>query len=97
MQAAADFKGNSKREDCKEWILHELDEAGGSVPSKDLSDKARAEGYSADVLRRAKDELKKRREIHYYQTGSTKAKTWHVGLTSCNEFEELPPDTETPF
>lgn len=97
MQAAADISGRTKREDCKEWILHELDEAGGSVPSKDLTDKARAEGYSADVLRRAKDELKHKREIHYYQTGSAKAKTWHIGLTSCNEFEELPPDTETPF
>lgn len=97
MQAAADFKGNSKREDCKEWLLHELNEAGGAVTSKDLSDKARAEGYSADVLRRAKDELKRKGEIHYYQTGSAKAKTWHVGLTSCNDFQELSPDTETPF
>ena len=97
MQAAADFKGKSNREDCKEWVLHELDEAGGSVPSKDLADKARAEGYSAQTLRRAREELKKNKEIHNFSTGNAKNKTWHVGRTSCNEFEELPPDTETPF
>ena len=52
-----------KREDCKDWVLHELDEAGGAMPSKDMDDKATLAGYSFRTLRRAKEDLKKTGEI----------------------------------
>ena len=74
-----------KREDCKEWVLNTLDDAGGSIPSKDLEEKAKAEGYSFRTLRRAKDELKKDGEIKYYQTGSTTEKVWFITRQSIPE------------
>ena len=67
-----------KREDCKGWIIDELEESGGSIPSKDLEGKAKAEGYSFRTLRRAKDELKRDGEIRYYQTGSASEKVWFI-------------------
>ena len=84
-----------KREDCKDWVLHELDEAGGDMPSKDMDDKATLAGYSFRTLRRAKEDLKKTGEIKYFQTGGGKEKTWHIQKASV--FTELPDDTETPW
>lgn len=84
-----------KREDCKDWVLHELDEAGGAMPSKDMDDKATLAGYSFRTLRRAKEDLKKTGEIKYFQTGGGKEKTWHIQKASV--FTELPDDTETPW
>lgn len=84
-----------KREDCKDWVLHELDEAGGAMPSKDMDDKATLAGYSFRTLRRAKEDLKKTGEIKYFQTGGGKEKTWHIQKVSV--FTELPDDTETPW
>ena len=66
------------RDDCKSWILNRLDAAGGSMPTKDLEDLAKAEGYSYRTLRRAKDELKHDTEIRYYQIGAGKDKTWYI-------------------
>lgn len=93
-QEAAVNTSAPKRDDCKEWILQELDEAGGAMPSKDLESKAKAAGYSFRTLRRAKDELKQAGTVKYLQTGGAKDKVWHiqkVGLT------ELPADTPTPW
>lgn len=66
------------RADCKEWILTRLDAAGGTMPTKDLEDDAKADGYSYKTLRRAKDELKRDSEIRYYQVGAGKEKAWYV-------------------
>lgn len=76
-EAAADAS-TPKREDCKDWILNTLEEAGGSIPSKDLETRAQSEGYSIRTLRRAKDELKQDAEIRYFQTGSTTEKIWFI-------------------
>ena len=84
-----------KREDCKAWILDELDEAGGALPSKDLESTARAAGYSFHTLRRSKEELKQDGQVKYFQTGSGKEKIWHI--QKAETFTELPDDTPTPW
>lgn len=66
------------KEECKEWILQQLDTAGGKLATKALEEKAKVAGYSHSTLRRAKDELKQAAEIKYYQEGSAKDKTWYV-------------------
>lgn len=92
-QDAAAAKTAPKREDCKEFILNALDEARGSMPSKELEEKAALEGYAFKTVRNAKDELKKDGKIKYLQTGSAKDKTWHVQRT----FVELDNDESTPW
>ena len=66
------------RDDCKTWILNRLKAAGNAMPTKELEDDAKAEGYSYRTLRRAKDELKRDTEIRYYQAGNGKDKVWYV-------------------
>lgn len=93
-QEAAVSTSAPKRDDCKEWILQELDEAGGAMPSKDLESKAKAAGYSFRTLRRAKDELKQAGTVKYFQTGGAKDKVWHIQKVG---FAKLPDDTPTPW
>jgi RecA-family ATPase len=83
------------RQNCKDWVLTELAAERGSMPSKDLEERAKEAGYSFRTLRRAKDELKDDKRIEYYQTGSPKNKVWHVRLTS--RFAEMPETEPTPF
>ena len=87
----------TKRDDCKEWILSALDEAGGNMPSKEIEDRAKAAGYAFRTIRRAKDELKKDGTIEYYATGSAREgnRTWHI--KKADSFTELPDDTGTPW
>ena len=87
-------KAVPKRDDCKEYILHELDKAGGYMKTKELEDLAKAAGYSFITIRRAKDELKTNKEIRYIQTGSPKEKVWHIEKTG---FIDLPDDFPDPF
>lgn len=86
-----------KREDCKEWLLNELDKAGGVLPSKVLESSAKVAGYSFRTLRRAKDELKESGGITYFATGSAKdgTRSWHVQKAGI--FSDLPADTPTPW
>lgn len=93
-QEAAVSTSAPKKDDCKEWVLHELDEAGGAIPSKDLESRATEAGYSLRTLRRAKDELKRAKTVKYFQTGGAKDKAWHVQKV---DFVELPNDTPTPW
>ena len=80
MQDFATSVASPRREDCREWFLHQLDTVGGVIASKDLERKAKEAGYSAATLRRVKDELKQTNQIRYFSTGSPKTgdKTWHV-------------------
>ncbi len=78
MQAAALSTASPAREDCRAWVLKELDNAGGSMPSKELEEAARQAGHSARTLRRVKDELKNEGKIRYVQTGGANAKIWHI-------------------
>lgn len=93
-QEAAFHMGAPKREDCKALILRALDEAGGTLPSKELEEKAKRAGYSTGTLRRAKDELKQSEAVKYEQTGSAQDKVWHVRRLG---FGALPADTPTPW
>lgn len=78
MQEAAVNFSAPKREDCKEWLLHTLDENGGSLATNELQDKSKVAGYSFSTLRRAKDELKRDGQIKYISTGSSRGgdKVW---------------------
>lgn len=86
-----------KKEDCKEWILRELEKAGGALPSKDLESSAEAAGYSFRTLRRAKEALKNTGQIKYFQTGGQKEKVWHIQRVVQQTFMELPDDTPAPW
>lgn len=83
-----------KRDDCKEYILHALDDAGGSMKTKDLEEQAKEAGYSYRTTRRAKESLKKNGDIKYFQTGSAKEKTWYIEKV---KFSETPEDFTGPF
>lgn len=80
MQGAEASRSPLKRDDCKEWILHELDEAGGDVPSIALKENAEQAGYSYITYRRAIDNLKSAGEIRHYSIGSAKGgnREWHI-------------------
>lgn len=95
MQEVAASSAAPKRDDCKAWLLRELDESDGSLPSKDLEERAKESGYSYQTLRRAKDELKKDSLIKFFQTGFGKEKAWHIQKT--DSFTPLPADTPTPW
>ena len=90
MQEAAVNFSAPKREDCKEWLLHTLDENGGSLATNELHDKGKAAGYSFSTLRRAKDELKKDGQIKYISTGSSRSgdKVWYVTKTGFTPLSE---------
>lgn len=94
MADAAVATSAPKRDDCKEYILHALDEAGGSMKTKDLEEQAKEAGYSYRTTRRAKDDLKKNGDIKYFQTGSAKEKTWYIEKV---KFSETPEDFTGPF
>lgn len=71
-----------------------LDDAGGSMKTKDLEEQAKEAGYSYRTTRRAKDDLKKNGDIKYFQTGSAKEKTWYIEKV---KFSETPEDFTGPF
>jgi predicted ATP-dependent serine protease len=86
-----------KREDCKEYILNTLREAGGEMSTNDLDKKANTAGYSFKTLRNAKSELKEENKIGTFSTGYGKSKKWHTQLIQNPDFEELPETITTPF
>ena len=94
MQAAAMNNSAPKREDCKEWIIHELESAGGSMPTKELENSAKLAGYSYKTVRSAKEELKAAGRVKYLQRGNGKEKAWYIQL--CGGSERLDGET-LPF
>ena len=81
-QEAAFNVSAPRREDCKEWIIHELEANGNSMLTADLEKQAEADGFTRSTLRRAKDELKKESEIEYFNTGVGKDKIWYIRRVS---------------
>lgn len=67
-----------KRQDCKEFILSELDAAGGKMAVKDLEDSAQKAGYSPRTVRRAKDDLKTSLDIKYRQAVIGEDRLWYI-------------------
>lgn len=98
-QDAAISTAAPKREDCKEWMLQALKMSGGSMPTKDLENKANSAGYSHITLRRAKDELKKAGNVKFFTTGSAKGgdRVWHVQIVEDQQFINLPEGVHTPW
>lgn len=94
MQENSISQSAPKRDDCKEYILHALDKAGGSIKSKELEEQVKQAGYSYITIRRAKDDLKKSGEIKYFATGFGKEKTWNIEKIG---FTELSDDFPNPF
>jgi len=66
------------REECKAFILETLREHNGSIPVRELEEKARVYDYSAKTLRTAKEELKNQGEIEIIQKGHEKNKKWYI-------------------
>ena len=81
-QDAAFNSSAPRREDCKEWIVNQLEINGGEMPTKDLDRLAKADGFTNSTIRRAKDALKKEAEIEYCQTGTGKDKIWYIRLVT---------------
>lgn len=88
-----------KREDCKEFIVATLEEAGRSMPSTELEDKLTAAGYSYATFKRARQTLKDEGRIKTHATGTRADRTWHTQLLAPElpKMEELPTDTPVPF
>lgn len=86
-----------KREDCKAWILNELDGSGGTIATKELDDRAKAAGYAYRTLRRAKEELKTDGAIRNTSTGNSKSKVWYIERVYPQDFIKMPDDTPTPW
>lgn len=89
-------KSTPKREDCKAFLVAALTEAGGTMPTKDVEEKAKAAGYSFSTIRMAKKELKEEGKIRNSSKGNTE-KIWYMQLVETSEFELLPIGTEPPF
>lgn len=87
MQEFALATSTPKRDDCREWLVNELQEAGGELPSKELEQLAKNAGYSFMTLRRAKEALKKVRCVKNYASGSARGggREWFVQLLSCED------------
>ena len=88
-----------KREDCKGFVVETLEQAGGSMPTDELEEKAKEVGYSFATLKRAKGDLRKAERVKFFSTGGNKDKVWHIQLVipEAPALKELPNETPVPF
>lgn len=70
-----------KRQDCKDWIITRLESENGVMKTRDLEAAAKDEGFTAKIIRQAKDELKDEDRIYYRSVGFGNEKSWNVYLT----------------
>ena len=87
MQEATARRSAPQREECKAYILQKLEEAGNTLPSKELEQLVKQAGYSESTLKRAKKELKKSSAIQYENKGNSTNKVWMVQRTEFSEPE----------
>lgn len=81
-----------KRDDCKHWLIQQLEAAGGSMEAKLLEDKAKENGYGFKTIKKAKTDLKDEGKIKFRKTegfGSENNK-WFVELLQLSEPNGLP-------
>ena len=95
VQETAANVSTPKREDCKDWILHTLDNSAGKILSKELEEQAKAAGYSYATMRRAKQDLKDDNIIKFSPIGNNKDRVWQVQRV--DGFSELPESVLTPW
>lgn len=79
-----------KREDCKNWLLTQLETRGGKMPSAELDDAAKAAGFTRKTVRNAKDALKNEGVLLYRQTFISGKKQWYTELLQSPDEEPLP-------
>lgn len=82
-------RSKPKKEDCKAFLLKTINEAGGSMATKDLEEAAQKAGYAAKTIRNGKEELKKDGKLRYFSIGGNAEKTWHVQLLTRPEPENV--------
>lgn len=70
-----------KRDDCKEWIVETIRANGGNLKTRELDDLAKLDGYSAKILRTAKEALKADGTIYYKSEGFSQGKVWFIYLS----------------
>lgn len=87
MQEATARRSAPQREECKAYILQKLEEAGNTLPSKELEQLVKQAGYSSSTLKRAKEELKESSAIQYKNKGNSTNKVWMVQRTEFSEPE----------
>lgn len=87
MQEATARRSAPQREECKAYILQKLEEAGNTLPSKELEQLVKQAGYSGSTLKRAKEELKESSAIQYKNKGNSTNKVWMVQRTEFSEPE----------
>lgn len=79
------------KEECKDYILQVLHDAGGSMPVNILDATTRAAGYDFSVIRKARRELKQDSLVKNFSTGRESAgdRVWHIkALPEPPEVEE---------
>lgn len=84
--------GAPKRDDCKKWIVQQLEIAGGSMEVKLLEDKAKESGYGFKTIKKAKADLKDEGKVKFRKTegfGSENNK-WFMELLQLSEPDSIP-------
>ena len=82
MQSRERERTAAKREDCKEWILRQLEEKG-EMGLGELEKAAEAAGYSYGTYRRAKEILvKQEKAARTWSTGYGEEKRWMIAHAS---------------
>lgn len=79
-----------KREDCKNWLLAQLEASDGRMPSVELDDAAKAAGFTSKTVRNAKDALKNEGMLLYRQTFTEGRKQWYTELLQSPDEEPFP-------
>lgn len=88
-QQEAQFnKSAPMREDCKDYIIAQLQAAGGTMQSKMLESKCKEDGYSFHTIRRAKEDLKQKGNIRYKKNGIENL--WYIELLQLSDENQLP-------
>lgn len=80
-QAEKASQRQGKCDDCKDWIIHELEEKGGKVRIQSLDFAAERYGYSGATLKRAKAALAKEGKTRSFQVWENGNSSWYLQLT----------------
>ena len=88
---AKENAGMPKRDDCKKWMLQQIEFVGGSMEVKVLEDLAKENGYGFKTIKKAKSELKDQGKIKFRRVGFGKDDIkWFVELLQLSEPDGIP-------
>ena len=97
MQEAAAAVTVPKKDDCKQFILEELERAGGRAAVKAVEKAATRAGFAAVTISRAKASLKDEGQIKFKQSFESGEKAWYIERIFTAQFTEIPDDGNMPF